>query len=81
MLWRRTRSPATAIVALGFAIALIGRLVALVQHLEISAVMRAHAGDTFFIVHRYAFLRYAGLLGLGLAAVGLLWHSAQISRR
>lgn len=81
VLWTRTRSLATGIVALGFAIALIDRLVALVQRLEISALMRAHAGDTFFIVHRSAFLQYTGLLGLSLAAVGLLWHSAQISRR
>ena len=80
-LLRRTRSPATAIVAIGFAMALTERLVALVQHLEISALMRAHAADTLYIVHHHALLQYTGLLGLGLAAVGLLWHSARISRR
>jgi hypothetical protein len=81
LLWTRTRSLATAMVAAGFAIALIDRLLALVQYLELSALMHAHAGDTLYIVRHYAFLQYAGVAGLGLAAVGLVWHSRHIPRR
>jgi hypothetical protein len=81
VLWTRNRSLATAMVATGFAVALIDRLVALVQYFELSALLRAHAGDTLYIVRHYAFLQYAGVAGLGLAAVGLVWHSRRIPRR
>ena len=44
-------------------------------------LLRGHPDDTLYIVQHHAFLLYVGLLGLWLAAVGLIWHSVQISRR
>jgi len=64
-------------VASGFAIALLDSAIMAVQQLEISASFRSHPTDTLFIVHHHDFVPYLGLLGLWVAAVGLMWHSAR----
>jgi hypothetical protein len=68
-------------VAIGFAMVLFDQIIALVQYYELSALLRSHPTDTLFIVSHQTFLRYAALLGLWLAAVGLLWHSVRIPGR
>ena len=81
LLWKRTHAPAAVMVAIGFALVLVDQAVALVEYIELSALMRGHAADTLFIVHRPLILHYVGVLGLWIAAVGLVWHTAGISRR
>lgn len=75
--WKRTRSLATTTMALGFVMALLALIIAVTQQLEIDALLREHPADTFFIVQHNAFPRYALLLGLSLAALGLSWHSVR----
>jgi hypothetical protein len=81
VLWKRTRSHATILVTIGFAMVLLDQVSALVEYLELSALLRGHPADTLFIVHHHAFLQYGRFLGLWLAAGGLIWHSVRISRR
>jgi hypothetical protein len=80
LLWNRTRSFATAMVAIGFALVLIGRLTALVEQLEISVLLRSQPVDTLYLVSHHAFREYGSLFGLLLAGLGLLWHGVT-SRR
>lgn len=75
VLWRRRGSIAGAAIAIGFALVLLEQVIQLVEYLEISALLRGHRADTLYIVHHHAFLRYAALLGLWLAAAGLVWHA------
>jgi hypothetical protein len=75
VLWRRTRSLQAALVAAGFALALPGQVSALVEYFEFIALVQGRAGDTFFLVHHHAFLHYVSILGLWVAAVGLVWHA------
>lgn len=78
LLWRRLRSVATLLVALGFAAALLGQVVDLIASFELSSMMRAHPDSTFFIVYHHGFpllAHYAGLVGLWAAAAGLTWHA------
>jgi len=64
-------------VASGFAMALIDRAIAAVQHLQVSARLSGHPNDTLFIIYHHDFAPYLGLLGLWLAAVGLMWYSSR----
>ena len=79
--WKRARSVATAMVAIGFAMVLLDQLVELVQYLQISALLRGHPADTLFVVHHHAFIQYISLLGLWFAAVGLMWRSLRFPGR
>jgi hypothetical protein len=81
LLWNRTRSFATAMIAIGFALVLLDKLAAVVEQLEISAVLRAHSIDTLYIVSHDAFRKYVSLFGLLLAGFGVLWHGVRIPRR
>ena len=82
LLWRRRRSAATGMIALGFAATLLslasGLFATYKTHAvlsEMTSVPRTHE-DTFFIVahyHRFPLLTL-GLLGIWAAAVGTLWH-------
>jgi hypothetical protein len=84
LLWKRSRSFATAMIGLGFLAALAGDAVGLGGIIQLSNVLGAHPGSTYFIVehfHMFPFLiRYVGLVGLWAAAVGLVWHSLRGSR-
>jgi hypothetical protein len=79
VLWNRSRSLRTALVAVGFGLILPDQVSALIEYFQFNALLRGHAGDTFFLIHHHAFLRYVSILGLWVAAVGLVWHA--IGRR
>jgi hypothetical protein len=81
LLWRRWRSIATAMVALGFAATLVslasGLFVTYRTHavlVDLTSAPQARQ-DTFFVVaHYHRFLPTLGLLGIWVAAAGTLWH-------
>jgi len=75
VLWKRTGSRQTVLIAIGFALVLLDQVSVLVECFEINALLRARPSDTFFLIHHHAFLHYPFILGLSLAAVGLLWHA------
>ncbi|HEV2271017.1 MAG TPA: hypothetical protein VGR92_16310 [Steroidobacteraceae bacterium] len=77
LLWRRRGSAAGAVIAIGFALALLDQVSRLVEYLELRALLRGHAADTLFIIHHHALLQCAALLGLWVAAAGLVWHAAR----
>jgi hypothetical protein len=54
----------------------------LVQDIQFIALLRGHpAGDTLFIIHHHFIQGCVALAGLFTAAVGLVWHAAQISKQ
>jgi len=82
LLWKRWRSAATAMIALGFAATFLclasGLFATYKTHAILSQLTSAPQAqqDTFFIVahyHRFPLLAL-GLLGSWAAAVGTLWH-------
>jgi hypothetical protein len=75
LLWKRTRSLATALVAIGFALVLVDQIISLVEYIELTALVSGHSTDTLFIVQHHAVEQYVALVGLLVAAAGLLWHS------
>ena len=85
LLFRRWRSAATAMVALGFAATLIGQVVALYESFKLSAAMQelkpvvdTHRNTLFLVAHFHAvpvLTHHVAVFGLSLAAVGLLWHA------
>jgi hypothetical protein len=75
VLWRRTRSLRTVMVAIGFALVLPDQVSKLVEYFEFTALLQGRSGDTFFLIHHHAVLHYVSILGLCVAAVGLLWHA------
>jgi hypothetical protein len=76
VLWKRTRSLQTALVAIGFALVLPDQVSALVEYFEFVALLHGRSSDTFFLIQHHAFLHYVSILGLWVAAVGLVWHAA-----
>jgi hypothetical protein len=80
LLWRRWRSTATALIALGFAVALLSLASGLFQTYRTHAVLLDMSRapqfnqDTLFIVAHYHRLPLVGVLGLWVAAAGTLWH-------
>ena len=79
LLWRRLRSLATLLVALGFTATLLGQVVELLTSIELSSMMRTYPDSTFFIAYHHGFpvlAHYVGLVGLWTAAAGLIWHAA-----
>ena len=79
--WKRARSVATAMVAIGFAMVLLDQLVELIRYLQIGALLRGHPSDTLYVVYHRAFIQYISLLGLWFAAVGLMWRSLRFPGR
>ena len=76
VLWKRSRSLQTALVAIGFALVLPDQVSALVEYFEFVALLQGRSSDTFFLIHHHALLHYISMLGLWVAAVGLVWHAA-----
>ena len=81
LLWRRLRSIATGMIALGFAATLVSLASGLFVTYRTHAVLVDLASapqarqDTFFVVaHYHGFLPTLGLLGIWVAAAGTLWH-------
>jgi len=80
LLWRRWRSPATAMIALGFAATLISVASGLFATYKTHAMLLELTStppvqhDTFFIVAHYHRFPLLGVLGLWTAAAGTLWH-------
>jgi hypothetical protein len=80
LLWKRWRSFATFLVALGFAAALVGQVAGLFINLEFSAAMRTHPHGSPVDLHYHGFpwlTHHVGLFGIWAAAVGLLWHASR----
>jgi hypothetical protein len=81
--WRRWRSAATAMIALGFAATFLGLASGLFATYRTHAVLAEltsapHAQqDTLFIVAHYRGFLLLVLLGMWAAAVGSLWHVRQ----
>ena len=83
LLWRRRRSAATAMIALGFAATLLSVACSLFMTLKTHAVLtdlttapQANQ-DTFFIVAHFFPVLALGILGIWAAALGTLWHVRQ----
>jgi hypothetical protein len=77
LLWRRTHSVATLLVAGGFAAAALGQIAGLFVSLRVDAIMRAHRDETFYLVQHHAVPQHVALVGLWAAAIGLLWHASR----
>ena len=83
VLWKRWRSVATALIALGFAATLLSVVSALLATHKTHAVMSELASapqsnqDTLFIVAHYRRFPLLGILGMWVAAAGTLWHVRQ----
>lgn len=77
LLWRRRGSFAGAVIAIGFVLALLDQVSRLIEYFELRAVLVAHSGDTLFIIHHHFFLQCVALLGLWVAAAGLVWHATR----
>ena len=85
LLWKRWHSAATAMVALGLAAALVGLVLQLFAAYKLSAGLQnlnsavdTHRDTLFVVAHYHAsslVTHHAGLFGLSLAAVGLIWHA------
>jgi heme/copper-type cytochrome/quinol oxidase subunit 1 len=79
LLWRRRRSAATAMIALGFAVIFLSLASSLFATYRTHAVLldmtsaRPAQQDTFFIVAHYHRFALLGILGMWVAAVGVLW--------
>jgi len=80
LLLKRVRSFATAMVAVGFAIILLDQLILLASYLRMMDALRNHSGDTLFIVYHRANSLRVVLVGLWIAAVGLVWHALKSVR-
>jgi hypothetical protein len=85
LLWRRWRSVATAMIALGFAATFLGLGSGLFAPYKTHAVLSELTSaslsqqDTFYVVahyHRFPLL-WLALSGIWAAAVGTLWHVRQ----
>ena len=80
LLWRRSHSAASAVAALGFAVALLTQLVGFLVELETASFVRAYQDDgTFVMVHAHTFPRIAHYVGLGgswIGALGFVWYAA-----
>jgi len=80
LLWRRWRSAATAMIALGFAATFLsvalGLFATYKTHAVVSELTFAPPAqqDTFYIVAHYHRFPLLGVLGLWAAAAGTLWH-------
>ena len=80
LLWRRWRSVATAMIALGFAATFLsvasGLFATYKTHAVLSELTPAPRAqqDTFFIVAHHHGFPLLGVLGMWAAAVGTLWH-------
>ena len=77
LLWRRHRSAATAMVCLGFAVELLGMVTILLAGMEYNALAGSDQ-NSFFVSHYYWLtqgIRWAGLLGYWVSAVGLVWYA------
>ena len=77
LLWRRSHSVATILVAGGFAAALRGQIVELFVSVKVAAVMHTHRDETFYLVGHHAVPHRVALVGVCTAAVGLLWHAGR----
>ena len=81
LLWRRWRSAATAMIALGFAATFLsvasGLFATYKTHAVLSELTTAPPAqrDTFFIVAHYHRFPLLGVLGMWAAAAGTLWHA------
>jgi hypothetical protein len=55
----------------------------LVSACELSSLMRTHPDVTYFVAYHHSFgllMHYVGLLGLWVAAAGLIWHALALTR-
>jgi hypothetical protein len=80
LLWRRRRSAATAMIALGFAATFLSVASGLFATYKTHAVLFDMTSappvlqDTFFFVAHYRRFPLLGVLGMWAAAAGALWH-------
>ena len=81
LLWKRWRSAATAMIALGFSATFLSLASGLFARYRTHAVLSEFTSatsvhqDTYFIVaHYHRPLLTLGLFGIWAAAVGTLWH-------
>ena len=82
LLWKRSHSIATTLVAVGFAAALCIQVARMVTYFTFQPPMEAHhqgerlAFNLYYLVAPW-WQRYVELLGIWTAAVGLLWHASR----
>lgn len=80
LLWTRRRTFATLLIALGFAATLVGQATAIYVSHDVGAAVRSHQEAAQVLArHHYVFsilTHYATLVGLWMAAVGMVWHAA-----
>jgi hypothetical protein len=80
LLWKRHRSVATVIIAVGFVATFIGQAAGIHLSHEVSAAVLTQQDASLVLTqHRRIFpllTRYAAVCGLWAAAVGMVWHAA-----
>lgn len=80
LVWRRWRSTATAMIALGFTATFVslawGLFATYKTHAVVSELISGPPvqQDTFFVVAHYHRFPLLGVLGMWAAAAGTLWH-------
>ena len=79
LLWKRTRSLPTALVTIGFALVLPDQLIEQAEYFQFITLLHGRPPDTYFLVYHHAVLRCVSILGLWVAAVGLVWHASRKS--
>ena len=82
LLWKRSHSMATSLVALGFAAVLLVQVARVFTYLTFQPPVEAHhQGDPLAFRLYYMAVpwwqREVELLGLWAAAIGLLWHAGR----
>ena len=79
LLWRRRRTFATLLSALGFGATLIGVLAGFFVSHEMTVVFRSHQDPSVVLTHHHHIFplltHYITISGFWAAAVGMLWHA------
>jgi len=79
LLWRRRRTFATLLMALGFAATFAGQVAGFHVSHEVGAAVRSHQDASLVLAHHHYIFpmltHYANLLELWAAAVGMVWHA------
>jgi hypothetical protein len=79
VLWRRRRTPATLLMALGFVATLVSEVTGFHVIHVVGVAARSHEEASTVLAHSHIvplLTHYATLLGLWTAAMGMVWHAA-----
>jgi hypothetical protein len=80
LLWKATKSPASALIALGFGTALVDQVILITNYIRTINHSPSQPGDTLFIVYHLANSFWVVAVGMSVAALGFVWHTAIVLR-